>query len=114
MSCATADKSWDHLMVLIYAQLSGAASLRSLEAGWNAHNQHHYHLGSGELRRSTLSDASRRRPNAVFTQTFELLAGLLDRQVRRDGSAMLRIIDSTPFHWASCATGPSSTAASAA
>lgn len=90
-------KSWDHLMVLLYAQLSGAASLRSLEAGWNAHNQHHYHLGSGELRRSTLSDASRRRPNAVFAETFELLAGLLDRQVRRDGSALLRIIDSTPI-----------------
>lgn len=90
-------ESWDHLMVLIYAQLSGAASLRSLESGWNAHGQHHYHLGSGELRRSTLSDASRRRPTAVFAQTFELLAGLLDRQVRRDGRALLRIIDSTPI-----------------
>ncbi|TIS91606.1 DUF4372 domain-containing protein, partial [Mesorhizobium sp.] len=31
-------KSWDHLMVLIYAQLSGADSLRSLEAGWNANS----------------------------------------------------------------------------
>ena len=89
--------SWDHLMVLIYAQLSGATSLRSLESSWNANSQHHYHLGSGELRRSTLSDASRRRPNAVFAQTFEWLAGLLDRQVRRDGSALLRIIDSTPI-----------------
>jgi putative transposase len=90
-------ESWDHLMVLLYAQLSGATSLRNLESGWNAHNQHHYHLGCGELRRSTLSDASRRRPNAVFAQTFELLAGLLDRHMRRDGSAMLRIIDSTPI-----------------
>jgi IS4 transposase len=89
--------SWDHLMVLIYAQLSGAASLRSLEVGWNANSQHHYHLGSDVLRRSTLSDASRRRPVAVFAETFELLAGQLDRQSRREGTAMVRLIDSTPI-----------------
>jgi len=34
-------RSWDHLMVLVYAQLSGADSLRGLEAGWNANSQHH-------------------------------------------------------------------------
>lgn len=89
--------SWDHLLALIYAQLGGAASLRALVSGWNAHSQHHYHLGSGALRRSTLSDAGRRRPVAVFAETFEWLAGQLDRQLRRDGKAMLRIIDSTPI-----------------
>ncbi|WP_284201061.1 DUF4372 domain-containing protein, partial [Sinorhizobium fredii] len=89
-------RSWDHLMVLIYAQLSGAASLRGLEAGWNANSQHHYHLGSGRLRRSTLADANARRPVAVFAETFARLAGQLDRQARRDGRAMLRLIDSTP------------------
>ena len=90
-------KSWDHLVVLIYAQLSGATSLRSLQAGWNANCQHHYHLGSDLLRRSTLSDANRRRPVAVFAETFALLAGQLGRQMRREGSAMLRLIDSTPI-----------------
>lgn len=90
-------RSWDHPMVLIYAQFSGAASLRGLEIGWNANSQHHYHLGSGRLRRSTLSDASRRRPAAVFAETFALLAGQLDRQMRREGTAMLRLIDSTPI-----------------
>jgi putative transposase len=89
--------SWAHLMVLIYAQFSGASSLRNLEVGWNANSQHHYHLDSGPVRRSTLSDAGRRRPVAVFAETFELLAGLLDRQVRRDGSALLQLIDSTPI-----------------
>lgn len=89
--------SWDHLMALVYAQLSGAESLRALEAGWNANSQHHYHLGSGPLRRSTLSDASRRRPASVFAETFGLLAGQLDRQTRREGSAMLRLIDATPI-----------------
>jgi putative transposase len=49
--------SWDHLMALIYGQLSGATGLRSLVAGWNANSQHHYHLGSDLLARSTLSDS---------------------------------------------------------
>ncbi|TKB05515.1 MAG: IS4 family transposase, partial [Mesorhizobium sp.] len=89
--------SWDHLMVLICAQLSGASSLRALQVVWNANCQHHYHLDSGPLSRSTLSDANRRRPVAIFAETFALLAGLLDRQMRRDGSALLRLIDSTPI-----------------
>ncbi|SFU81080.1 protein of unknown function, partial [Methylobacterium sp. 174MFSha1.1] len=29
--------SWDHLLALIFAQLSPAASLRGLEVAWNAH-----------------------------------------------------------------------------
>ncbi|WP_292301454.1 IS4 family transposase [Mesorhizobium sp.] len=89
--------SWDHLMVLIYAQLSGADSLRGLEAGWNANCQHHYHLGSDRLSRSTLSDANRRRPVGVFAETFEHVANQLDRHMRREGAAMLRLIDSTPI-----------------
>jgi putative transposase len=107
-------RSWDHLMVLIYAQLSSSDSLRGLEAGWNANSQHHYHLGSGRLSRSTLSDASRRRSPAVFAEIFGLLAGQLDRHMRRDGMAMLRLIDSTPSRSAALATGPSRTAAFAA
>jgi len=90
-------KSWDHLMVLIYAQLSGAEGLRSLEVGWNANSQHHYHLGSDRLSRSTLSDANRRRPIGVFAETFALIANQLDRHMRREGTAMLRLIDSTPI-----------------
>lgn len=53
--------SWTHLIGLICGQLSGASSLRELEAAWQANSHHHYHLGVGELRRSTLSDANRRR-----------------------------------------------------
>src|SRR5260370_5687450 len=36
-------KSWDHLVALVFAQLAGVDSLRSLEAAWNAHAHHHYH-----------------------------------------------------------------------
>src|SRR5262245_60670775 len=89
--------SWSHLLALVYAQFSAAASLRSLEAGWNANRQHHYHLGSGPLMRSTLSDANKRRPVAIFAETFSRLASQLDRSTRRDGAAMVQLIDSTPI-----------------
>jgi putative transposase len=89
--------SWDHLVVLIFAQLNGSDGLRRLEAEWNANPQHHYHLGSDLLSRSTLSDANKRRPVAVFADTFSLLAAKLDRSTRQEGKAMLRLIDSTPI-----------------
>jgi putative transposase len=90
-------KSWDHLVALIFAQFSATDSLRGLEIGWNANSQHHYHLASGPLARSTLSDANKRRAVAVFAQTFGMVAAQLDRTTRRDGRAMLRLIDSTPI-----------------
>lgn len=89
--------SWDHLVVLIFAQFSAAEGLRGLEASWAANSQHHYHLGSGEIARSTLSDANKIRPVAVFAETFGLLTGLLDRSTRNEGQDMLRLIDSTPI-----------------
>jgi putative transposase len=90
-------KSWDHLVALIYAQFCASTSLRGLAANWNANSQHHYHLGSGPLMRSTLSDANKRRPVAVFAETFALVAGQLDRQTRREGAQMLRLVDATPI-----------------
>jgi len=75
--------SWDHLTALIFAQLSGAGSLRGLQAAWDA-NRHHlylYHLGGGQIVRSTLPDASRRRAATIFAETFADLAGLADRNM---------------------------------
>lgn len=90
-------RSWDHLMAMIYAQLSGAGSLRALEVGWNAHAEAHYHLGCGKIARSTLADANARRPVEVFAAAFNMLAVLTDRVTRRDAQAFLRLIDSTPI-----------------
>jgi len=90
-------KSWDHLVVLIYAQLAGIDGLRALEAGFNANSQHHYHLGTGKVARSTLSDANMRRPTEVFVQTFAMLATLADRRTRAEGAAMVRLIDASPI-----------------
>jgi IS4 transposase len=89
-------KSWDHLVALIYAQLSGNDSLRGVVAGFNANPQHHYHLGTSRLSRSTLSDANARRPVGIFAQTFARLSAMADRQMRREGAQMVRLIDASP------------------
>jgi putative transposase len=89
--------SWDHLVSPIYAQLSSAKSLRGLEAGWNAHAHHHYHLGSGPIARSTLADANSRRPPEIFAETFAQLSELANRPLRRESTEMIRLIDATPI-----------------
>jgi IS4 transposase len=90
-------ESWDHLVALTFAQLSGVQSLRGLVTAWATNVHHHYHLGVESFGRSTLSDANARRPIALFAETFAMLAGLADRISRREGTAMLRLIDATPI-----------------
>lgn len=90
-------KSWDHLVALIYAQLAGIDGLRALESAFNANAQHHYHLGTAELARSTLSDANARRPPGIFAQVFAMLAQSADRQTRREATEMVRLIDASPI-----------------
>ena len=90
-------RSWDHLVALIYAQLSGNDSLRGIEAGFNANRHHHYHLGTGKLSRSTLADANARRPVGIFAQTFATLSAMAGRQIRREGMAMVQLIDASPI-----------------
>ena len=90
-------KSWDHLVALVYAQLSGSQSLRAVVSGFNANSQHHYHLGTRPLSRSTLSDANARRPVGVFVQTFAALSGMASRQLRSEGMEMVRLIDASPI-----------------
>ena len=89
-------KSWDHLVALIFAQLSGIEGLRGLECAFNANSHQHYHLGVGKLARATLSDANARRPVGVFAETFALLAATADRHTRHEGAEMVRLIDASP------------------
>src|SRR5690242_17718038 len=89
-------KSWDHLVALIFAQLSHLNSLRGLTALFNA-NIAYRQLDRGGLARSTLSDANARRPVGVFAETFTMLAAMADRQLRHEGDEMVRLIDATPI-----------------
>jgi IS4 transposase len=90
-------KSWDHLVTLIYAQLSSVDTLRGLENAFNANAQAHYHLGVGAIARATLSDANARRPTALFAETLARLSAQADRQTRQEGGAMVSLIDSSPI-----------------
>ena len=90
-------KPWQHLVALIYAQLSGLIGLRAVVDGFNGNSHHHYHLGVDRLKRSTLSDANARRPVALFAQTFAMLAAQADRHARREGDEMVRLIDASPI-----------------
>lgn len=86
---------WDQLLVMIYAQMSGASSLRTLTAGFNAHASHHYHLGSDAVSRSTLADANARTPSAIFADTVRALMGTVHRGLRQEGAELLYLLDST-------------------
>jgi putative transposase len=90
-------RSWDHLVALVFAQLAHVDSLRGLVGVWNANAHQHYHLGTGKLFKSTLSDANGRRPVAVFGETFARLSALAGRVLRREGTEMLRLLDATPI-----------------
>jgi hypothetical protein len=86
---------WDQLVAMIYGQLSGAGSLRQLEAGFNSQSNHHYHLGTGPIRRSTLAEANGRRKAEVFEQTARQLMSQAGRHLRQESQELLYLLDST-------------------
>ncbi len=87
--------SWDHLIAMLYGQLSGAPGLRAIETGFNSHSSHHYHLGTQPIKRSTLADANERRSDTVFKETASWLMGQVSRQLRRDSKELMYLLDST-------------------
>jgi IS4 transposase len=88
-------RHWDHLVAMLYAQLSEAAGLRALEAGFNSHVAHHYHLGTSSIKRSTLADANETRSDAVFSDTAAWLMGKVSRKLRQQSEEFMYLLDST-------------------
>ncbi len=86
---------WNQLVAMVYAQLSGASSLRVLEAGFNSQRTHHYHLGMLPLRRSTLADANGKRKAEVFAEAARRLMAQAKRRLRKEGEELLYLLDST-------------------
>ena len=86
---------WDQLVAMVYAQLSGASSLRVLETGFNSQCTHHYHLGTAPIRRSTLADSNVKRKAEVFAETAQLLMSQAKRSLRRECEELLYLLDST-------------------
>lgn len=88
---------WKHLVALVYAQLSGASSLRELELSFNSHCQDHDTLRAGVIRRTTLADANERRSTVVFDEMAAWLIGQVSGKVHREAAALTYLLDSTSF-----------------
>ena len=82
---------------MMYAQLSGSRSLRELEASYNAHPAHHYHLDCACIKRSTLSDANNKRDVSVFESFCSILLKQAHGRLRREVKDLLYILDSSPI-----------------
>lgn len=86
---------WSHLVAMVYAQLAGVSSLRELEAGFNQHRSHHYHLHTGLVRRTTLGDANKKRNPQIFADTLVQLMQLAGHCIKRERDDILYLLDST-------------------
>jgi Transposase DDE domain/Domain of unknown function (DUF4372) len=84
-----------HIAALIYGQLSGATGLREIEAGLSSHAARRYHLGVGDVRRSSLADANAHRPSAVFSDLLATMMTWAHRGLRRKLDGVTYLIDST-------------------
>jgi hypothetical protein len=91
-------------LALLFAQLSGAASLREIEAGLRSHTARLYHLGGRCVARTTLADANASRPAGLFADLFAHMANASRRTRRRMGDAV-RILDATRIELSSLSGG---------
>ena len=87
--------SWSQFVAMLYAQLSGSRSLREVIAALERFPSSHAHLGLKPVRRSTLSDANRLRPAALFEDVLAALVGQLGGAAGKRGREILRLIDAT-------------------
>jgi hypothetical protein len=87
--------SRQQLTALLFAQLSGAGSLREIEATMTSHQGRLYHSGALAPKRSTFADANRSRDFRVFSGLFEAMLAGASRGFRRKMADAVRLIDST-------------------
>lgn len=88
-------RHWNHLIAMLYAQLSGITGLRPMQLGFNKQIAHHHHLGTRCLARSTLSDANEKRSDVVFGEVATWLMGQVARKNRGDCEDLMFLLDST-------------------
>lgn len=64
---------WTQFIALVTTQLTGRSSLRDIESTFNSHRHLRYHLGSGEVKRTTLARANHTLPYQFFESLFTKL-----------------------------------------
>jgi hypothetical protein len=84
-----------HLIAMLYAQLFGAQSLRSIETGLQSHAARLYHVGGAAVKRSTLADANRQRAPELFAGLLGALMAQAHRGLRQEMRESLYLIDAT-------------------
>jgi hypothetical protein len=68
--------TFDQLLCLAYAQISGRESLRDIETCLNSHRHKLYHVGfRGSVSRTTLADANERYDYRIFQDFGHVLIG---------------------------------------
>lgn len=88
-------RHWNHLVTMLFAQYGGASGLRPLEAMFNQQAVHHYHLGVGNISRSTLADANENRSDRVFSTVAASLMTKVSGQLRKETRDFLYLLDSS-------------------
>ncbi len=62
--------TWNHFVVLLYAQATGKDSLREIEIGLKTRTPYWHHLGVKTVARSTIAYVNEHRPSVVFEHLF--------------------------------------------
>jgi hypothetical protein len=66
---------WQQFTVMLFAQISGKDSLREMQNAFLAQADKLYHLGLKSVKRSTLSDANKKRDYGIYQQLFYKILG---------------------------------------
>ena len=81
--------TFDQLLCLAYAQLSGRESLRDIETCLNSHQEKLYHIGfRGDVSRTTLADANERRDWRIFQDFGHVLIGMAQQLYQSEAIAI--------------------------
>ena len=83
------------MVIMLFAQIKSKSNLRELESGMNAISSQFYHLNIKNVKRSSLSDALKSRPQEVFEDYYYSLYEKLNRKQKRLYERDLKILDST-------------------
>ena len=92
-------------LALLFGQLSGAVSLREIEAGLMSQSSRLYHVGGRPVARTSLADANARRPAKMFAELFAHMATSASRRTRRHMADAVRILDATRVQLSSLSDG---------
>lgn len=95
---------WEHFVTMLYAVISKMDSLREIELSMSSNYRYLNHLSIKDIpRRSTLSDANKRRSETIFQEIYMKLYNRTKNQLISDSGKKktpkwfdnLKIIDST-------------------